>query len=110
MNEYEEAFVDHVEELGIDGPTFSALVKESLEAEYGGEIDAVFKGLSQETLEDPEKFATEVFKAFGTGAMQYYVAILRYAESTNFHPAEDQETKKEEDELESILRDVENKK
>jgi hypothetical protein len=106
MNEYEKAFVDHVEELGIGSEAFPALVREALEAEYGGEIDAVFKELSQETLESPEKFATEVFRVFGTSAMQYYVSILKYAESGNFHPQEDQELQKEEDELKSIVEDV----
>jgi hypothetical protein len=106
MNEYEQAFVDHVQELGIDGSAFSALVREALEAEYGGEIDAVFKDLNEEALESPEMFATTVYKTFGKEAMQYYITILKYAESGSFHPQEDQEAKREEEELGSIIQEV----
>jgi len=103
LNEYEKAFVEHIAQLNISGPNFAALAREALEAEYGGEIDSVLNGLTQETLRNPEKFAVEVFKVFGTQAMQYYVTIIKYAESGNFHPEEDAELEKEEEELESLV-------
>jgi hypothetical protein len=107
LNEYEKAFVEHVTRLKIGGPNFAKLAREALEAEYGGEIDALFSGLSQETLESPERFAAEVFKTFGKEAMPYYVTILKYAESGLYQPEQDSEQEKEEEELESIIHKIE---
>ena len=107
LNKYEKAFVEHIAQLNISGPSFAALAKDALEAEYGGEIDSVLKGLDLETLGNPEKFAAEVFKVFGTQAMKYYVTIIKYAESGNFHPEEDSELEEEEGELESLVHRME---
>jgi hypothetical protein len=71
LNKYEKAFVEHIAQLNISGPSFAALAREALEAEYGGEIDNVLNGLKQQTLENPEKFAAELSMSFGTQAMQY---------------------------------------
>jgi len=93
--------------LNIDGPDFAALTRQALEAEYGGEIDNLLNSLDQSTIQNPGKFASELFKAFGTGAMKYYVTIIKYAESGRFHPEESAELAKEEEEMQSLLHDME---
>jgi hypothetical protein len=108
LNEYEKAFIEHMARLKIPpGPTFIALTKGALEGEFGGQGGALLSGLSQSTLGDPTKFAKELFKMYGDGAMQYFATIVRYAESGNFHPEEDQELEREEEELGSVVREVE---
>jgi hypothetical protein len=99
--------VKHIARLNIEGPAFAALVREAMEAEYGGEIDNVLRGLKQQALEDSEKFAAELFKAFGTQAMQYYVTIIKFAESGSFRPDQDPEEEREDEELESLIRETE---
>jgi len=99
--------VEHIDRLGIEGPTFAALVREALEAEYGGEIDAVLDDFKQQTLEDPKKFAGELFKIFETQAMQYFVTIIKFAESGRFHPEEELEQEKGDEEFESLVRETE---
>jgi hypothetical protein len=101
-------FIERMARLKIPpGPTFIALTKGALEGEFGGEGDALLKGLSQSALEDPTKFAKELFNMYGDGAMQYFAMIVRYAESGNFHPEEDQELEREEEELGSVVKEVE---
>ncbi len=107
VNKYEKAFVEHITRLNVEGPDFAALVRRALEAEYGGEIDNLLNGLDQTTIQDPEKLAAELFKAFGADAMNYYVTIIKYAESGRFQPEEDAEQASEEEELESLVREVE---
>jgi hypothetical protein len=99
--------VDYIARLKIRGSDFAKLTKEALEAEYGGEGNALLSGFSQGTLEDTEKFATELYKVFGTGALQYYVAIVKYADSGKFHLEEEAEEKTEEQELESMVNEIE---
>ena len=41
------------------------------------------------------------------GALQYYVAIVKYAESGKFSPEVDAEEEAEEEELESIIQETE---
>jgi hypothetical protein len=103
LNEYEKRFVEHIARLGVTGLAFTRLVRKALEAEYGGEMDSLLSNLNQTTLEDPEEFAVEVYKAFGTDSMQYFVTIVKYAESEAYHPDEDSELEKEEEELESLV-------
>ena len=93
--------------MNIDGPDFAALARQALEAKYGGEIDNLLNGLDQSTIQNPGKFASELFNAFGTGAMRYYVTIVEYVESGRFQPEEDEEVAKEEEELESLVHDIE---
>jgi hypothetical protein len=108
LNEYEKAFVKHIARLRITpGPHFALLSKEALEGEFGGEGDALLKGLSQPILEDPRKFASVLYRTYGTGALQYFTMIVKYAESGNFHPEQDEELEREEEELESVVQDVE---
>jgi len=107
LNEYEKAFVEHIAGLHIEGPVFATLVREALEAEYGGEIDNLLGGLKPQTLEDPEKFAAELSKTFGADAMEYYITITKYAESGSFQPEQESEEEKEDEELESIVRETE---
>ena len=107
MNDYEKVFLDKVSELKIDGPTFSALVRQSLEAEYGGEIDTVLSSLDEESLENPKKVAAELYKTFGNDVMRYFVTILKYAESGKFQPQTDSELEEEEQTLASLVRDTE---
>lgn len=99
--------MEHIARLNIEGPGFAMLVSEALEAEYGGEVDNLMKGLSQGTLESPEKFAGELFKTFGTEAMQYFVTIIKYAESGRFQPEEESKSAEEEQELESLVHEIE---
>jgi len=103
VNEYEKAFVEHVSKSGIEGPEFARLTKEAYEAEFGGQGDALLRGFSQETLEDPQRFAIEVYKTYGMGALQYYGIIVRYVDSGRFNPAEEAE----EEELQTIVDEVE---
>ena len=107
MNEYEKAFVEHMSKSGIRGADFGKLVRDVFEAEFGGEGDALLKGLNQETLADPERFASEVYKTYGMGALRYYVMIVRYVDSGKFHPEEEAEEEAEEEDLESIVEAVE---
>lgn len=107
MNEYEKAFVEHIAQMNLSGPEFAALVRQALEAKYGGEMDNLLNRLGQPSVENPEKLAAELFKAFGTDAMEYYVTIIKYAESGRFQPEEDAELASEEEELESLVHDVE---
>lgn len=92
---------------GIRGADFARLTKDVFEAEFGGEGDALLKGLSRETLEDPGRFASEVYKTYGMGALQYYVMIVRYVDSGKFRPEEEAEEEAEEEDLESIISEVE---
>jgi hypothetical protein len=107
LNEYEKAFVEHMSKSGIRGADFTRLTRDVFEAEFGGEGDALLKGLSQESLESPERFATEVYKAYGLGALHYYVMIVKYVDSGKFHPEEEAEEEAEEGDLESIINEVE---
>jgi len=99
--------VEHIIRLNIRGSDFAKLTNEAFEAEYGGEGNTLLSGFSQSTLEDPQKFAMEVYKTYGTGALQYYVAIVKYADSGKFHPEEEAEEKAEEQELESMVNEIE---
>ena len=99
--------MEHIVRLNIRGSDFAKLTKEALEAEYGGEGDSLLSGFSQGTLEDPQKFATEVYKVYGTGALQYYVAIVKYADSGMFHPEQEAEDEAEEQELETVVSEIE---
>ena len=107
MNEYEKAFVERIEQLKIaPGPAFALLTKEALEGEWGGEGDQLLMGLGQKTLEDPQRLASELVKTYGTGAMKYLSLIVKHAESGNFHPEEERELNQEEQELESVVEEV----
>jgi hypothetical protein len=109
LNEYERAFVDHMVRSSMAGPDFARLAKEAFEAELGGEGDALLKGLDQQTLENPERFASEIYKAFGLGALQYYVMIVKYVDAGKFHPEEEAEDEAEEEDLESIVNELDSK-
>ena len=91
-----------------DGPTFTKLTTEALEAEYGGQVSSLWRGLDDQTMEDPEKFAAALYKTLGTDeAMKYYATIIKYAESGRFQPEEDAEQEQEEQELASVIRETE---
>ena len=107
MNEYEKAFTKHMEKAGIGGTDFARLIKEAYEAEFGGQGDALLAGLGQETMEDPRRFASVVYKEHGMGALQYYSMIVKYLDSGRFNPAEEAEEEAEESDLESIVEEVE---
>ena len=92
---------------GIKGVEFARLTKDVFEAEFGGEGDALLRGLTPEALEDPRRFASEVYKTYGMGALQYYVMIVKYLDSGKFHPEEETEEEAEEEDLESIVNEVE---
>jgi len=106
MNEYDRAFVDHMSRLGLKGTNFAKLTKEVFEAKFGGGGDALLKGWTQETLEDPERFASEVHRIFGMGALQYYVLIVRYLNAGRFNPEREAEEDVEEERLESIVNQM----
>ena len=107
MNEYEKAFVEHMSKSGINGHAFARLTKEVYEAEFGGEGDALLRGFSQEALLDPQRFAIEVYKTYGLGALQYYAMIVKYVDSGRFNPAEEAEEEAEEEDLQTIVDEVE---
>jgi len=107
MNMIEKAFLERIAELRIDpGPTFAELTRGALEGEWGGEGGELLKGISQQTLEDPKRFASELLKTYGDGAEKYLMLIVKYADSGTFHPEEEQELEKEEEELESVVEEV----
>jgi hypothetical protein len=58
-------------------------------------------------LEDPERFASELFKAYGMEALKYYVVVVKYADSGKYNPEEESEEQAEAEELESIVRETE---
>lgn len=107
LNEYEKAFFERMSRLDVDGPDFARLTREALEAEFGGEGDAILKGLGPETLEDPKRFASEMYKTYGRGALQYFTMIVKYVGSGRFNPDEEAEEEAEEEDLESIIDEVE---
>lgn len=98
--------MEHIVRLNLDGPEFADLAREALEAEYGGEIVGLLKGIDQSAIQDPGRFASELYKNFGTEAMKYYVTIIKYAESGRFQPEEEAELATEEEELGSLIRDI----
>ncbi len=99
--------MEHIARLNLDGPTFALLVKQAMEAEYGGEIRSLLSGFKQKTFEDPKKFAVELSKTFGESAMQYFVTIIKFAESGRFQPEEDLEQQKADEDFESLVRQTE---
>jgi hypothetical protein len=107
LNEYERAFIEHMAKSGIAGTDFARLVKDVYQAEFGGQGDALLAGLGPQTLEDPRRFASEVYKEYGMGALQYYSMIVRYVDSGKFNPAEEAEEEAEDADLESIVEEVE---
>lgn len=107
MNAYEKVFLARIAKLNISpGPDFAALTKEALEREWGGQVVALLAGISQKTLESPKKFASALYKVYGEGAMKYFAQIIRYAESGKFHPGKDEESERQEAELEAIIQEV----
>ncbi len=92
---------------GIEGNDFARLIKDVFEAEFGGQGDTLLRGLRQEALEDPRLFASEMYEKFGTEALQYYVKIVKYLDSGRFHPEEEAEDEAVEEDLESIVNEVE---
>jgi len=107
LNEYEKAFVEHMAKSGIRDADFSRLTKEVYEAEFGGEGDALLKGFSREVREDPERFAIELYKVYGLGALQYYAMIVKYVDAGKFRPEEEEEEEAEEEDLKSIVQEIE---
>lgn len=111
MNDYEKAFVERINGLKIaPGPAFASLVRVALGREMGGEEESLLSGLSQATLEDPRRLAMELYNTYGEGAMQYLVMIVRFAESGEYHPEEDQELEREDEELESVIGETESER
>ena len=107
MNEYEKGFVEAIARLKIlPGPEFATLTKAALERAVGGEEESLLEGVSQATIEDPAKLAAQLLGSYGDGAVQYLTMIVRYAESGEFHPEEDEELEKEEEELESVIEET----
>ncbi|MDA4126457.1 MAG: hypothetical protein OK452_04545 [Thaumarchaeota archaeon] len=107
LDQYEKAFVEHVARLNLEGSTFAALVRQAMEAEYGGEINNLLSGIKQQTFENPKKFAKELSKTFGETAMRYFVTIIKFAESGRFQPEEDLEQQKADEDFESLVRETE---
>jgi hypothetical protein len=96
--------VERIARLKLEEGSFPVLVREALEAEYGGEGDALLKEI---TFSDPESFASQAYKSFGSQAMEYYEAVLKYADSGRFHPEQEAEEEREEKELETIIDETE---
>lgn len=88
------------------GPTFAAAARAAFEREFGGEVDEILRGMKRKTLEDPKKFASELYKTYGDGATRYLGTIVRYVESGNYHPEQDREIEQEEEELQSVIRET----
>jgi cysteinyl-tRNA synthetase len=67
----------------------------------------LIRGIDQANFEDPERFASELFKSFGTEALRYYVVIVKYADSGKFNAEGDAEEEAEKEELKSIMQQTE---
>jgi len=91
----------------IEGDDFARLVRDAFGAELGGQGETLLRGLSQEALGDPKRFASELYKTFGMEALRYYVMIVKYADSGRFHPEEEAEDEAVESDLQSIVDEVE---
>ncbi len=92
---------------GIEGTDFTRLTRDVFEAELGGQGETLLRGLSQEALEDPERFASELYRMYGTEALKYYVMIVKYVDSGRFHPEEEVEEEAVEEDLQSIVDEME---
>ena len=91
----------------IEGDDFARLTRDAFEAELGGQGETLLKGLSQEALGDPERFASELYKTFGMEALKYFVMIVKYVDSGRFHPQEEAEDEAVEQDLQSIVDEME---
>ncbi len=92
---------------GIEGAEFARLTRDVFEAELGGQGKTLLNGINQETLEDPERFATKLYETLGMKALQYYVMIVKYVDAGRFHPEEEAEDEAVEEDLQSIVDEVE---
>ena len=104
MNEYEKAFVQRIGALKVSpGPAFASLVRAALGREMGGEERFLLAGLSLDTLEDPGWLAAALYGTFGVGSLLYLAMVVRFAESGEYRPEEEQELEREDEELESVI-------
>ncbi len=92
---------------GIEGTDFARLTRDVFESELGGQGETLLRGLSQEALEDPERFASELYKMYEMEALKYYVMIVKYVDSGRFHPEEEVEEEAVEEDLQSIVDEME---
>ena len=83
------------------------MARAALEGEFGGEGDEMLGELAKGSLEDPEKFARELYGNYGESAVPYLGAIARYAASGDHRPEDEEESKREEQEFESIVQETE---
>ena len=88
LRRHEKAFVERMARLGFGGPEFAALIREALRQKFGGGGDVLLGGMDRPTLEAPERFASEMCRRFGPGAMQFCVTIVRLAESGLFQSSQ----------------------
>ena len=104
MNDYEKASLDRFTTLKISPALNLQPSREAFEKERGGQAETLLAGLSQETMESPKKLAPALSETYGAGAELYFTQIVRYEDSGNFYPEEDEETVQEEAELESVIQ------
>jgi len=77
MKDYERDFLFRINRLGISGPEFSSLAKETLREVMGEPgSSVVLYGMSKGDLESPERFAKELSTVFGGGAIPILKAIV----------------------------------
>jgi hypothetical protein len=107
LNEYERAFVEHMSRSEVDGDDFARLTRDAFEAELGGQGATLLTAVSQEALRSPERFASELYKTFGTEALKYFVMIVKYVDSGRFHPQEEVEDEAVDQDLQSIVDEME---
>jgi hypothetical protein len=91
----------------IERVDFARLTRDAFQAELGGQGETLLNELSQGALEDPERFASELYKKFGTEALKYFVMIIKYVDSGRFHPLEEAEDEAVEQDLQSIVDEME---
>ena len=92
---------------GIDGADFARLTRDVLAAELGGQGEILLRGLSKDAHEDPKRFASALYKMYGMEALKYCVMIVKYVDSGKFHPEEEAEDEAVEEDLESLVEEVE---
>jgi hypothetical protein len=81
-------FVSKMELLRRNGRDFKAGSRAALEAKFGGAASALFSGLSERALQDPNQFATELSKTFGRGSLGFLEPIVKFADQDLFPKAQ----------------------
>ena len=84
MNEYEKSFVARMNQLTRAGYDFGGGSRAALEAKFGGAADVLLRGMSSQSMLEPDRFATELSRTFGRGSIGFLEPIIKYADMGMF--------------------------